>query len=81
MFPESKVTPRFLTVSAGEIFLHEGLSGLSITNDNEFCFLWVEFQFHTIHPLLNTVKTLSELSKTGIKAPTVNYVLDIFGCH
>ena len=27
----------------GGKFLHEGLSGLSITNDNEFCFLWVEF--------------------------------------
>ena len=31
-------------------------SGFSITNDNEFCFLWVEFQFHTIHPLLNRVR-------------------------
>ena len=31
-------------------YLDEGLSGLSITNDNKFCFLRVEFQFHTIHP-------------------------------
>ena len=52
-------------------FLDEGLSGLSITSDNEFCFLWVVFQFHTVHPLLNTGKTLSELSKTGIKIPMV----------
>ena len=44
-----------------------------ITNDNEFSFLWVEFQFHTIHPLLNTVKTLGELSKTGIKVPMVKF--------
>ena len=55
----------------GGKFLDEGLSGLSITNDNEFCFHWVEFQFHTIHPLLNTGKTLSVLNKTGIKVPIV----------
>ena len=76
VFPESKVTPRFLTVSVGEIeflrslvwiFWDEGLSSLSVTNNNEFGFLRVEFQFPTIHPLLNTGKTLSELSKTGIK--------------
>ena len=71
MLPGSKVTPRFLTASVGKIelgwkFLDEGLFGLSITNDNEFCFLWIEFQFHTIHPLLNTGETFSELSKTGI---------------
>ena len=24
---------------------------MSITNDDEFCFLWFEFQFHTAHPL------------------------------
>ena len=30
----------------GGEFLHEGLSGLPITSDNEFCFLWVEFLFH-----------------------------------
>ena len=28
----------------GGKFLQEGLSGLSITNDNEFCLLWIEFQ-------------------------------------
>ena len=55
----------------GGNLLHEGLSGLSVTNDSEFCYLWVEFQFHTIHPPLNTGKTLSELSKTGIKVAMV----------
>ena len=55
----------------GGKFFYEGLSGLSITNDNEFSFLWVEFQFHTIHPLLNTGETLSKLSKTRIKVPMV----------
>ena len=50
----------------GGIIVHEGLCGLSITNDKEFCFLWVEFQFHTI-PHTTPVKALSELRKTGIK--------------
>ena len=75
VFPESKVTPRFLTSSVenriskmlGWKFLYKGLSSILITNDDEFCFLWVKFQFHTIHPLLN----ISKLSKTGIKVPLV----------
>ena len=48
-----------------------------IINDDEFCFLWVEFQFHTIHPLLNMTKKLSKLSKTG----SYCQVLDLFGGH
>ena len=44
---------------------------MSVTNDDEFCFLWVEFQFHTIHLPLNTSKTLRDLSKTGINIPMV----------
>ena len=50
-------------------FLDEGLSGLSITSDNKFSVLGV--QFHTSHPILDTSKTLSKLSKTGIKVPMV----------
>ena len=46
-------------------------SGLSITNDNKFSFLGVEFKFNTSHPVLNTCDTLSKLSKTGIKVPMV----------
>ena len=72
-------TLRFLTVSVGEIKFPRSWvvnfwmrdSGLSINNDNEFCFLWAELQFHTIHPLLNTGKTLIELSKTGIKVTMI----------
>ena len=76
VFPESKVTPRFLTVSVGEIelsreFVDEGLSGLSITNDNKFSFLGVEFKFHTSQPVLDICETLSKLNKTGIKVPMV----------
>ena len=52
-------------------FVDEGLSGLSITNDNKFSFLGVEFKFHTSHPVLDTCETLSKLSKTGIKVPMV----------
>ena len=87
MFPESIVTPRILIISGGETefpkklggkFLDEGLSGLSITN--EFCFLWVEFEFHTIHSLLNTGKTLSELRKNWNQS-SFSQMLDIFGCH
>ena len=56
MFPESKVTPRLFTssVGLGGKFLHVGFSGLSVTNDDEFYSLWVKFQLHTIHPILNT---------------------------
>ena len=43
---------------------------MSITNDDK---LWVEFQFHTIHPLLNTSKTLREIINTGIKVSMVKY--------
>ena len=42
-------------------------------------FVWVEFKIHTMKPILNTGKTLSELNKTGIKVPMVKYY--IFGCH
>ena len=52
-------------------FVDEGLSGLSITNDNKFSFLRVEFEFYTSHPVLDTCETLSKLSKTGIKVPMV----------
>ena len=55
----------------GGNFLHEGLCDMFITNDDEFRLLWVKFQFHTIYPLLKMSKTLSELSKTGIKVPLV----------
>ena len=44
---------------------------MSITNDDEFCFLLVELRFHPVHQLMNTSKTLSELSNTGIKVPMV----------
>ena len=47
-------------------FLHKGLSGMSITNDSEFCFHLIKFQSDTIHPFLNANKTLSELSNTRI---------------
>ena len=40
---------------------------MSITNDKEFCFLWLSFSFTPPIHFLNTSKTLSELSKTGIK--------------
>ena len=52
-------------------FVDEGLSSLSITNDNKFSFLRAEFTFHTSHPVLDTCETLSKLSKTGIKVPMV----------
>ena len=54
-----------------------------ITSDDEFCLLWVKFHFQTIYPLLNMSKTLSELSKTGIKVPLVKcYIyIYIYGCH
>ena len=64
----------------GGKFLDEGLSGLSITNDNEFCFIWVEFEFHTILSLLNTGKTLSELRKNWNQS-SFGQMLDIFRCH
>ena len=60
VFPESKVTPKFLTKfgrrdriskKLSREFVDEGLSGLSITNDNKFGFLRVEFKFHTSHPV------------------------------
>ena len=38
-------------------FVDERLSGLSITNDNKFSFLGVEFKFHTSHPFLDTYET------------------------
>ena len=47
--------------------LHKGLSGLSVANDSDLCFLWITFQSDTIHSFLNASKTLSELSNTGIK--------------
>ena len=87
MFPESKLTPRFLTVSVREIefprnwvgnfWMRDFLACLSLMNS---VFSVVEFQFYTIHPLLNTVETLSELSKSGIKV-TIFKCLDIFGCR
>ena len=43
----------------GVKFLQKGLPGLSLTNDGEFCFLWVKFESDTIHPFLNASKTLS----------------------
>ena len=84
MFPESKVTPRFLNVSVGEIskklsmeFLDERLSGLSITNDNKFSFLEVKFKFYTRHPVWAHVRHSVSLAKLESYGP----VLDIFGCH
>ena len=48
-----------------------GFLACLITNDDELYFLSVEFQFHTIHPLLNASKTLTKLSNTGIKIPRI----------
>ena len=42
---------------------------MSVTSDDEFSFLWVEFQFDTVHAVMDTSKSLSELRKTGIKVP------------
>ena len=79
VFLESKITPVLDCIGRGDRiskklsreFVDEGLSGLSITNDNKFSFLGVEFKFHTSHPALDTCETLSKLSKTGIKVPMV----------
>ena len=40
---------------------------MSVTDDDEF-------QFHTVHSLLNTSKTLSELSDAGIKVKCLIYL-------
>ena len=79
VFLESKVTPRFLTVGRRDRiskklsreFVDETLSGLFVSNDNEFSFLGVEFKFHSSHPVLDTCKTLSKLRKNGVKVPMV----------
>ena len=62
-------------------FVDEELSGLSITNDNKFSFLRVEFKFHTSHPVLDTCETLSKLSKISNGQSSYGPVLDTFGCH
>ena len=51
--------------------MHDGLPGLSVSNDGKFCLFWIKFQSDTIHPFLNTSKTLSELCNTGIKVPGI----------
>ena len=62
MFPEAKVTSKFLNSLVWDIefsrnwvgyFLHKGLLGLSIANDGEFSFHWINFQSDTIRPFLN----------------------------
>ena len=56
--------------------LHISMAFLGQTEvrDNEFCFLWIEFQFYTIHPPLNTGETFIELC-------SYDQVLDIVGCQ
>ena len=78
VFPESKVTPKFLTSLVGEIEFPRNWVGnfcmidsLSVANDDKFCLLWIKFQSDTIHPFLNASKTLCELSNTGIKVPGI----------
>ena len=84
MFPESKVTPKFLISLVGEIEFPRNCVGkfcmidsLSVGNDGKFCLLWIKFQSDTIHPFLNASKTLSELSNTGVKCQVYLGVIGI----
>ena len=51
---------------------------MSITNDVKFCFLWVEFQFHTVLSVLTASQTLGELSNTGIKVLRIKCYIYIY---
>ena len=80
VFPESKVTPKFLTSFVGEIEFPRNWVGNFCINDSLAClspmkensvFNWIKFQSDTIHSFLKASKTLSGLSNTGIKVPGI----------